>query len=52
MVVGRTILKCHIIDQVVLLAVSYDGNNNQIVSSYQVVTSGADDNCVWFKHAD
>ena len=52
MVADRTIFKGHIFDQFVLLAVTYDGNNNEIVLSYKVVTSGTEDNCVRFKHAD
>jgi hypothetical protein len=50
MVVDRTFLKCHIFDQVVLLAVTYDGNNNQILLLYAIVTSETEDNWVWFRH--
>ena len=37
MVVDRTFLKGDIFDQVVLLAVTYDSNNNQILMSYAIV---------------
>lgn len=40
----------HIFDQVVLLAVMYDSNNNQIILSYVVVTSETEGNWVWFRH--
>ena len=46
MVVEGTFLKGHIFDQVVLLAVTYDGNNNQVLLSYAVVTSETEDNWV------
>ena len=39
----------HIFDQVVLLAVMYDSNNNQIILSYVVVTSETEGNWVWFR---
>ena len=38
-VVDGTFLKVHIFDQVVLLAVTYDFNNNQILLSYAMKTS-------------
>jgi hypothetical protein len=49
MVVDRTFLKGHIFDQVVLFAVTYDGNNNQILLPYAIVTSETEDNRVWFR---
>ena len=49
MVVDRTFLKGHIIDQVVLLAVTYDSNNNQILLLYATVTSETEDTWVWFR---
>ena len=49
MVVDGTFLKGHIFDQVVLLAVTYDGNNNQILLLYAIVTSETKDNWVWFR---
>ena len=49
MVVDGTFLKGHIFDQVVLLAVTYDGNNNQILLPYANVTSETEDNWVWFR---
>ena len=50
MIVDGTFLKGHIFDQVVLLAVTYDSNNNQYLLSYAVVTSETEDNWVWFSH--
>jgi hypothetical protein len=49
MVVDRTFLKGHIFDQVVLLAVTYDSNNNQILLLYATVTSETGDYWVWFR---
>ena len=46
LVVDGAFLKGHIFDQVVLLAVTYDGNNNQILLSYALVTSETEDNWV------
>ena len=43
MVVDRTFLKGHIFDQVVLLAVTYDSNNNQILLLYATVTLETED---------
>ena len=34
---------------VVLLAVTYDGNNNQILLLYAIVTSETEGNWVWFR---
>jgi MULE transposase domain len=48
-VVDRTFLKGHIFDQVVLLAVTYDSNNNQILLLYVMVTSETEDTWVWFR---
>jgi hypothetical protein len=42
--------KGNIFDQVVLLAVSYDKNNNQILFSFVVVTSETEDNWMWLRH--
>ena len=50
MVVDRTFLKGHIFDQVVLLAVTCDSNNNQILLLYTTVTSEIEDTWVWFRH--
>ena len=44
-VLDETFLKGHIIDQVVLLAVTYDSNNNQILLSYAIVTNETED--IW-----
>jgi hypothetical protein len=46
LIVDWTSLKGHISDQVDLLAVTYDRNNNQILLSYAIVTSDAEDNSV------
>ena len=46
MVVDGTFLKGQIFDQGVLLAVTYDGNKNQVLLSYAVVTSETEDNWV------
>ena len=43
MVVDGTFLKGHIFDQVVLLAVTYDSNNNQILLFYAIVTFETED---------
>ena len=48
-VVDRTFFKGHIFDQVFLLAVTYDGNNTQILLSYAIVTSETEGNWVWFR---
>jgi hypothetical protein len=40
----------HIIDQVVLLAVTCDNNNNQILFSYAIVTCETEGTWVWFEH--
>ena len=49
-VIGRTFLKGNIFDQVVLLAITYDSNNDQILLTYAIVTSETKDNWVWFRH--
>ena len=43
MLVEGTFLKGYTFDQVVLLAVTCERNNNQIVLSYAIVTSETDD---------
>ena len=49
MVIDGTFLKGHIFDQVVLLAVTYNSNNNQIIVSCAIVTSETDGNWVWYR---
>ena len=50
MVVDGIFLKGHIIDQVVLLAATYESNNNQILLSYAIVTNETEDTWVQFRH--
>jgi hypothetical protein len=50
MVVARTFLKVHIFVKVFLLNVIYEGNNNQILISYAVVTFDIVDKWVRFRH--
>ena len=49
MVVESSFLKEHTFDQAVLLAVTYDRNNNQTLLSYAIVTSDAENKWVWFR---
>lgn len=49
MVADGTFLRGHIFDQVILTAITYDGNNIQVILSYAVVTFKTDDNWVWFR---
>jgi hypothetical protein len=49
-VIEETFLEGHIIDQVVLLADTYDSNNNQILLSYAIMTSETEDTWVWLRH--
>jgi hypothetical protein len=48
--IDRTFEKGHILDQIVLLAVAYDGTTNQNLLSSQVVTSETEFNWVWFRN--
>ena len=50
MVADGSFLKGHIFDQVVLLAITYENNKNQILFSFVVVTSETEDNWMWLRH--
>ena len=50
MVEDSIFLTGHIIDQVVLVTITYDRNNNQILLSYATVTCETEDTWVWFGH--
>ena len=50
MVVDGTFLKSHTFDQGVLLAVTSDSDNTQILLSSAVVTSDIEDIWVWLRH--